>query len=169
MADGLKNIAGTPATVIIGGKEYRLTQWDPELIGAIEDYVVSLRPSAIVKAKEACLTLDSDNKPLFSPEEQQFMISEAIRLAPMANHKASSEEVNLFIQSYDGSCYLFWAMARTHHPEIDSHKTARATLSLLSKQEMDSLDQEMIRASGMEALGNSPSQTQGEEGTAPQE
>ncbi len=169
MADGLKNIAGTPATVTIGGKEYRLTQWTPELIGEVEEYVVSLRPNPIVKTKEAAGVIDADGKPLFTPKEQQFMISEAIKQTAMMNHSASQEEVSCFMQSYNGSCFLFWAVARTHQPEINSPTTARKTLDLLSKQEMDLLEVDMVRASGMEALGNSPSQTQGEAAeTAPE-
>ncbi len=169
MADGLKNIAGTPATVTIGGKEYRLTQWTPELIGEVEEYVVSLRPNPIVKTKEAAGVKDADGKPLFTPEEQQFMITEAIKQTAMMNHGASEEEVSLFTQSYAGACFLFWAMARTHQPEIDNHETARKTLDKLSEQEMELLEVEMMRASGMESLGNSPGQTQDEEETAPPE
>ncbi len=163
MAEGAKNIAGTPASVTIGGKTYRLTQWTPELIGEVEEYVVSLRANPIVKTKEAAGVLDAEGAPLFTAEEQQFMITEAIKQTAMMNHSASQEEVSLFLQSYDGSCFLFWAMARRHQPEIDSRATARQTLDKLSKPEMDLLETDIMRASGMEALGNSPSQTQDQE------
>ena len=168
MADGAKNITGSPATVTIGGKEYRLTPWTPEVIGEVEEYVVSLRPNPIVKTKEAAGAKGADGKPLFTPEEQQYMIGEAIKQTAMMNHSASQEEVALFMQSYNGTCFLFWVMAREHQPEINSRETARKTLDSLSKQEMDQLEVDMTRASGMEELGNSPSQTQDEE-TQPRE
>ncbi len=167
MADGLKNIAGTSGSVTIGGKEYRLTQWTPELIGEVEDHIVNSRPSGIVKAKEACGALGSDGKPLFSPEEQQFMISEAIRLAPMANHSCSDEEQKAFLATYEGTCFLFWRVARTHQPEVNSLKKARELFADVSEEEMVLLELDLVRASGMEALGNSPSQTQETE-TAPE-
>jgi len=163
MADGAKNITGSPATVTIGGKEYRLTPWTPEVIGEVEEYVVSLRPNPIVKTKEAAGAKGADGKPLFTPDEQQYMIAEAIKQTAMMNHSASQEEVSRFMQSYDGNCFLLWKMACTHQPEINSLATARKAIDTLSKQEMDLLEVDMMRASGMEELGNSPSQTQDEE------
>ena len=45
---------------------------------------------------------------------------------------ATAEEIDAYLQSFDGAVHLFWIMARDDCPVLDSLATAKATLSEFS-------------------------------------
>ncbi|MHC4676454.1 MAG: hypothetical protein ACYTBZ_28530 [Planctomycetota bacterium] len=155
MSDGLKNIAAPDVSVTIGDKSYRLTAMTPESLGEVEDHVITLRANPVAKTKEV---LD-----LFSPEEQLALMTEAVKATTQMNIKASQEEVDNFLNSYAGVCFMLWTMIRTHQPEIKTPAEVRELLRGLTEVDIIVLQEDMKRVSGMGAMGNSPSQTQDQE------
>ena len=154
MSDGLKNVAAPNVTIKLGEKPYRLTPLTPETLGEIEDHVVTLRSNPILKVKEVLAIKDHG----FDADQQKFMMEAAIRATSDLGLSASQDDVDNFMNSYDGICFMLWTMVREHQPEVDSPEKAREILSGLTMADLMAIQEDMKRVSGLSALGNSESE-----------
>jgi hypothetical protein len=127
-------------------------------LGELERHVVSLRGNLMTVLAE-CIDR-------FRPDQQQFLMREALKQLGQQRRYAAQAEINSFLRTCDGMAFCFWLAIRSQHPEIDAPEKARLLLAELSPAAMVELQHKLIEASGLAALatiGKKPS------GPAPQD
>lgn len=146
MSDGLKKVAGAPSEVEIAGRKFTLDQLRYGHFAEIEQHIISQRPDLVAKLAGS---LDK-----CSPELQDKLIAAAMR--QMDQRKSpTAEETQQFFNSISGQAFVFWLMAREHHPELKSHHDAAA---ILKDVPIELLKASTDRASGLPDLKNSDGQ-----------
>ncbi len=153
MSDGLQHIAGVGAGVDVGGRHDRLAPISLADLGEIEQHVVSLRTDPI-----AALAGSIER---FTAQQQQYLLSEAVRQTSRQGRYATQAEVDAFLKTFEGIGFFFWLAVRKLQPEIDAPEKARALIAGLDPAAIAHLQGRLIEASGLGALGkNSPSPAQ---------
>jgi hypothetical protein len=145
MSDGLQHVAGAGMRVALDGRDYRLGPLSLGALAELERHVVSLRGDTMAVLAEA---IDR-----FRPEQQQFLMSEALKQLGRQRRYASQAEVDSFLNTCDGMAFCFWLAIRPQHPEIDTPEKAGTLLAGLSPAAIVELQQKLIEASGLAALG----------------
>ena len=154
-----RTTGGLTQTITLNGKEYTLCV---RLVGQerrMEDYVLSLRDDPIDIASKACAKVPS--------EMHEAIWSAAIKQASR-NRVVSSEEMEDFRRSIQGTAYMLWDCIQEHHKE--EVKTPEDALALMENEAervateggqeaveawLAGLQLKIQVASGEEDLGNS--------------
>ena len=149
MSDNLQTVSGAGATFKIGDKDYRLKPPSFGTFGEVERHVASLKPNP----------LDALSKTIHSfPEDKQSeMMRIACEVASKQTQSVPEHEIRDFLSSYSGICFFWWVAIRDNHPEIESLEVASKILDDLDNAQLLKLQMILMKISGLEDLGNSPS------------
>lgn len=113
-------VAGIGGVIQIGEREYRLRPLTLGDLAEIKAFVVSQRTSPL-----EALGRELDRvEPRHYPALMRAALREACQL-----RAATAEEIDTYLQSFDGTAHLFWIMARDDCPVLDSLTTAKAALA----------------------------------------
>lgn len=101
---------GKPLTIKIGDAQYEVTPLGRSQIMELREIYEKVRPDPIgvISSRLSGLT-----------ELQQRVLLE--RAYDSLMHGPSSEEMQRWIDSSDGSAYIMWILLRDNNPSIDSH------------------------------------------------
>ena len=127
MSDGLHNVAAVPFDVEIGGKTYKLNPLTIGLYAQIGEHVLSLRVDPLDHISGKIEHLDEASKSILLKHALDTSLDMA------SQPRASSAEVDAFINSVDGMTYIIWKLVEPHHPEVDSLEKAQGLLAELDE------------------------------------
>jgi hypothetical protein len=148
-------IAGVGGVVRIGEREYRLRPPTLGDLAEIKALVVSRRTSPL-----EALGRELDR---VEPRHHPAMMRAALREA-CESRAAAADEIDAYLQSFDGTAHLFWIMARDDCPALDSLAAAKAALAEFGDARLLELHGQLDQATGFLSdtanLGNSLGQAQ---------
>ncbi|HKD37344.1 MAG TPA: hypothetical protein VKB78_11105, partial [Pirellulales bacterium] len=148
-------IAGVGGVIRIGEREYRLRPLTLGDLAEIKAYVVSQRTSPL-----EALGRELDR---VEPRHRQAMMRAALREA-CESRATTADEIDAYLQSFDGTAHLFWIMARDDCPALDSLAAAKSALEDFSNGRLLELQGRLDQATGFISdtanLGNSLGQVQ---------
>lgn len=159
--DGLHRVLGPPGEIELGGKTFRLSPPRLEMRAAILQHLVQQRANPIEVLGQVLPKIDG--------ELRKELIAEAIHQASRSR-SVTEEDLAEYLNSWDGTCHLFFLMARPEHPEL-TLGDARELLAGYADERLLELWGKLDAATGaisdMQALGNSPGQIQAADPRAP--
>jgi hypothetical protein len=113
-------VAGIGGTIRIGEVAYRLRPLTLGDLAEIKAYVVSLRGSPLEALGRELERVD--------PKHHDGLMRAAVREA-CELRAATPEEIDDYLQSFEGTAHLFWIMARDDCPALDSLAAAKSRLT----------------------------------------
>ena len=149
MSDNLQTVSGAGATFKIGDKDYRLKPPSFGTFGEVERHIASIKPNP--------LDALSSTIHKFPPEKQEELMRIACEVATKQTQSVPEHEVMEFLSSYSGICFFWWVAIRDNHPEVKTLDDATGLLSDLDNARLLKLQILLMKISGLEDLGNSPS------------
>jgi hypothetical protein len=113
-------VAGVGGMIEIGGVDYRLRPLTLGDLAEIKAYVVSLRTSPLEALGRELDRVD--------PKHRDGLMRAALREA-CELRAATADEIDDYLQSFEGTVHLFWIMARDDCPALDSLAAAKSRLA----------------------------------------
>jgi hypothetical protein len=113
-------VAGVGSTIEIGGVSYRLRPLTLGDLAEIKAHIVSLRRSPLEALDRELNRVD--------PKHHDGLMRAALREA-CELRAAMPDEIDDYLQSFDGTAHLFWIMARDDCPALDSLAAAKSRLT----------------------------------------
>ena len=149
MSDNLQTVSGAGATFKIGDKDYRLKPPSFGTFGEVERHIASLKPNP----------LDALSKTIqnFPEDKQAELMRIACEVATKQTQSVPEHEVREFLSSYSGICFFWWVAIRDNHSEVENLEQASKILADLDNAQLLKLQMTLMKISGLEDLGNSPS------------
>lgn len=114
--EGLHRVAGVGATIDIAGKEYRCSSVTLGVQAEIEAYIVSKRSVFMEDIVKGITGIPA--------ALQEKFIAEAVKQV-QRGRTVSKSELMEFLGTFEGNCYLLWAMIRDNHPEVATLEDAK--------------------------------------------
>ncbi len=148
-------VAGIGGVIQIGEREYRLRPLTLGDLAEIKAFVVS----RLVSPLEA-LGRELDR---VEPRHHAALMRAALRESCQLRG-ATADEIDAYLQSFDGTVHLVWIMARDDCPALDSLQAAKAALAEFEGGRLLELQGRLDQATGFlsdtSTLGNCSGQTQ---------
>ncbi len=132
-------IAGVGGVISIRDRDYRLRPLTLADLAAIKAHVVSRRMSPLEALGRELERVDSKHH----PELMRAALREAC-----AGRAAAADEIDAYLQSFEGTAHLFWLMARDDGPTLDSLAAARACLADFADGRLLELQGRLDQATG---------------------
>ncbi len=155
LPDGQHKVAGAGGCVRIGGREYRLAPLTLGHFAELKAHLVAQRKNPLAALGAALDQIDSK----YHADLMRLALREAC-----SARGATADEIDNYLQCFDGTAHLFWLMAREHQPQLDSLNAARAVLAEYGESRLLELQGLLDQATGFlsdtASLGNSSGQTQ---------
>ena len=132
-------VAGVGGTIEIGGVAYRLRPLTLGDLAEIKAYVVSLRPNPLEALGRELDRVD--------PKHHDGLMRAALREA-CELRAATADEIDDYLQSFNGTAHLFWIMARDDCPALDSLAAAKSRLAEYGNGRLLELQGRLDQATG---------------------
>jgi hypothetical protein len=146
-------VAGVGGVIRVGQTEYRLRPLTLGDLAEIKAFVVLRRMSPLEALGRELERVDSKHH----AELMRVALREACN-----QRGATAEEIDAYLQTFDGTAHLFWLMARDDCAALDAVEAAKSCLAEFANGRLLELQGQLDQATGFlsdtASLGNSSGQ-----------
>ncbi|HEV2970692.1 MAG TPA: hypothetical protein VGY55_12045 [Pirellulales bacterium] len=146
-------VAGVGGVIRVGEREYRLRPLTLGDLAEIKAFVVSRRTSPLEALGRELERVES--------KRHAELMRVALREA-CSQRGATADEIDAYLQTFDGTAHLFWLMARDDCAALDSLEAANSCLAEFANGRLLELQGQLDQATGFlsdtASLGNSSGQ-----------